>query len=180
MGQGNFSTRSWVCLWGLFAGDWRIFGVEVEKGVFNDRVRLVRRFCGSSGHTGSFRPRFPPFLRATGNPPRGSRGRGKGNRRSWEVERIDPGRIPPALNRSSDRALILIGMIGPWCYRGLNIIGSGCWSSATWNPPLKTPQESRPIGRPVLPEESRKREKMLGIAFLGKKQGFRFSSNPLF
>ncbi len=96
MGQGNFSTRSWVCLGGLFAGDWRIFGVEVEKGVFNDRASLVRRFCGSSGHTGSFRALFPHLFlrlmvsipRVFGTPIKGRLPSGSKYRRSSSVHRV--------------------------------------------------------------------------------------------
>jgi hypothetical protein len=40
-----------------------VFGGEVEEGAFNDRARLARRFGGSSGHTGSFRPLFLLLLR---------------------------------------------------------------------------------------------------------------------
>jgi len=40
-----------------------VFWGEVEEGAFNDRARLARRFGGSSGHTGSFRPLFLLLLR---------------------------------------------------------------------------------------------------------------------
>ena len=45
-------------------------------------------------------PCSPSFITTEGKHPRGSRGHNKGDRRSWEVERIDPGRIPLALIRS--------------------------------------------------------------------------------
>ena len=46
-------------------------------------------------------PDSPSLLTTEGKPPRGSQGPGKGDRRSLEVERIDPGRIPLALIHSS-------------------------------------------------------------------------------
>lgn len=52
----------------------------------------------------------PSLLMTAGRPPRGSLDPDKDDRCSWEVERIDPGRIPLALIRSGS------GQVGhgPW------------------------------------------------------------------
>ena len=73
--QGNFSTRSWVCLGAFSAGIRGVFGVEVEG-----RFSMIWR--GSSGvfeaHPGTPVPSTPysPFFFITteGKHPRGSRG----------------------------------------------------------------------------------------------------------
>jgi len=97
--QENLRTKSWVCLGAVSAG---IHGISrasrpgvVARGVFNDSARPVEHFLGSSGHTGSFCPVFPIFT-TEGEHPRDSRDHDKGNRRSWKVEKNDPGRIRQA------------------------------------------------------------------------------------
>jgi hypothetical protein len=58
---------------------------------------------GFEAHRGapvSSAPSSPSFLTTVGKPPRGSRGPDEGDRRSWRVDRNDPGRIRQAPNRS--------------------------------------------------------------------------------
>ena len=90
------------------------------SGEFGDRggERHFQPFGrGSSGrfeaHPGTpvpSAPDSPSLLTTEGKRPRGSRGPDEGDRRSWEVERNDPGRIRQALNRAGS------GQVGhgPW------------------------------------------------------------------
>ena len=52
----------------------------------------------------------PSFLTTVGKPPRGSRGPDEGDRRSWRVDRNDPGLIRQAPNRSGSGQVAN----GPW------------------------------------------------------------------
>jgi len=60
--KGDFSQNFWGLGGVSFQreGRWNL-GVEVGSGAFNHWGRIFRLFWGSSGHTGSFRPRFPIF-----------------------------------------------------------------------------------------------------------------------
>ena len=82
----------------------------MEKGAFTDRGRLPGLSEAHLGTPVPSSPDSPSFMRTEGKPPRGSRGRGKDDRRSWQVERIDPGHILQALNRAGS------GQVGhgPW------------------------------------------------------------------
>jgi hypothetical protein len=78
-------------------------------------VPTIRRGSSGSfeGHPGTpvpSAPYCPSFLTTESKPPRGSRGPDDGDRRSWEVERNDPGRIRQALTRAGS------GQVGhgPW------------------------------------------------------------------
>ena len=58
---------------------------DVKKCVFNDLAGFVRLFCGSAGHTKSFRAVFLIFT-TEGNGFRDSRGHDKVHRRSSGVD----------------------------------------------------------------------------------------------
>jgi len=48
--QGDFSTKSWVCLWAFSAGSRGVFGVEVEWGRFqtlDEACQAVLRLIGA-------------------------------------------------------------------------------------------------------------------------------------
>ena len=79
MRQGNFSTRSCVCLGAFSAGIRGILGVEVERGClqrFDEDRQAFLRLIGAH----RFLPR-PVFLIFTtdGKRPRGSRGHDRGD-----------------------------------------------------------------------------------------------------
>ena len=87
---------------------WELFqqgfgGIWVERlggafsaigGGFSGRFEAPPRTPVPSG------PDSPPFLTTEGMPPRDSRDRGKGDRRSGRVDRNAPGRFRQALNRA--------------------------------------------------------------------------------
>ena len=68
------------------------------------------RFEGHPGTPVPSAPDSPSFLTTEGTHPRGSRGPDEGDRRSWRVDRNDPGRIRLALKRGGS------GQVGhgPW------------------------------------------------------------------
>jgi len=97
--------------WGLFQHGFG--GIRVEKGggdVFKNWGRLVGGFEAHRGTPVPSALDSPSLLTTEGKPPRGSRGPDEGGRRSWGVERKDPGRIWLALSRPGSEP---VGH-GPW------------------------------------------------------------------
>ena len=86
---------------GLFSGDSGGFRGRGGEGALSTIWRgPAGVFEAHPGTPVPSAPYSPSFLTTEGKHPRGSRGHDKGDRRSWGVERKDPGCIRQALNRS--------------------------------------------------------------------------------